>query len=75
MASEVKKEIQLEIAQACSWTSSAIPNWRLTEQRAPLEELNQIVRSTDEFKTAEVAGRLIKIATGDGMALVFYNNS
>jgi len=35
--------------------------------------LNQIVRGTHQFHKAETAGRLIKIRTGDGMALVFYN--
>ena len=46
----------------------------INEQRALLDTLNQIVRSTDEFRSAEAAGRLIKIPTGDGMALVFYNS-
>ncbi len=30
------------------------------------------VRATEQFQKAEAAERLIKIATGDGMALVFY---
>jgi hypothetical protein len=34
----------------------------------------KIVRSTDQFRSAEAAGRLIKIPTGDGMALIFYNS-
>ena len=48
---------------------------RLTdEQRALVDELNQIVRSSDEFNKAATAGRLMKIPTGDGMALIFYNS-
>jgi adenylate cyclase len=48
---------------------------RLTdEQQALVDELNQIVRSSDEFKKAAAAGRLMKIPTGDGMALIFYNS-
>jgi TolB-like protein/Flp pilus assembly protein TadD len=39
-----------------------------------IERLNQIVRGTDEFQAAEAAGHLIKIPTGDGMALVFYHS-
>jgi serine/threonine-protein kinase len=46
----------------------------INEQRALLDTLNQVVRGTDQFRSAEAAGRLIKIPTGDGMALVFYNN-
>src|SRR6266403_4227274 len=48
---------------------------RLTdEQQALVDELNQIVRSPDEFNQAAAAGRLMKIPTGDGMALIFYNS-
>src|SRR6266478_1014532 len=48
---------------------------RLTdEQQALVDELNQIVRSSDEFNKAAAAERLMKIPTGDGMALIFYNS-
>ena len=48
---------------------------RLTdEQHALVDELNRIVRSSDEFNKAAAAGRLMKIPTGDGMALIFYNS-
>ena len=48
---------------------------RLTdEQQALVDELNQVVRSSDEFNKAAAAGRLMKIPTGDGMALIFYNS-
>jgi adenylate cyclase len=48
---------------------------RLTdEHQALVDELNQISRSSDEFNKAAAAGRLMKIPTGDGMALIFYNS-
>ncbi len=48
---------------------------RLTDQQQALvDELNQIVRSSDEFNKAAAAGRLMKIPTGDGMALIFYDS-
>src|SRR5216110_3597623 len=48
---------------------------RLTDkQQALVDELNQVVRSSDEFNKAAAAGRLMKIPTGDGMALIFYNS-
>src|SRR5881394_532603 len=48
---------------------------RLTdEQQALVDELNQIVRGSEEFQKAASADRLIKIPTGDGMALIFYNS-
>src|SRR5438477_570348 len=48
---------------------------RLTdEQQALIDQLNQVVRSSAVFQKAEGADRLIKIPTGDGMALIFYNS-
>ena len=74
MSTEIKKEIQLEIAHVLFMDIVGYSKLLINEQRALLDTLNQIVRSTDEFRTAEAAGRLIKIPTGDGMALVFYNS-
>src|SRR6266516_5554993 len=41
------------------------------EQSEALQELNQIVRSTEAAQEAEAAGQLTVLPTGDGMALVF----
>jgi len=43
----------------------------VNEQRARIEELNEIVRSSEQFRNAETANRILKIPTGDGMSLVF----
>ena len=59
---------------SCSSTSLATRNSSINEQRAAIEELNRIVRASEQFQRAEAAGRLIKIPTGDGMALVFYTS-
>jgi len=74
MAAEIKKEIQLEIAHVLFIDIVGYSKLLINEQRALLDTLNQVVRSTDEFRNGEAAGRLIKIPTGDGMALVFYNS-
>src|SRR5881396_752951 len=74
MSAEVKKEIQLEIAHVLFIDIVGYSKLLINEQRALLDTLNQIVRSTDEFRNAEAAGTLIKIPTGDGMALVFYKS-
>jgi TolB-like protein/class 3 adenylate cyclase/Tfp pilus assembly protein PilF len=73
MSAEVKKEIQLEIAHVLFIDAVGYSKLSLDEQRTLIDRLNQLVRSTAEFRSAEAAGKLIKIATGDGMALVFYN--
>src|SRR5437870_11578595 len=41
------------------------------QQSELLRELNEVVSGTDEFQQAESAGKLIRLPTGDGMALVF----
>ena len=74
MSAEVKKEIELELAHVLFIDIVGYSKLLINDQRALLETLNQIVRSTDQFRKAEAVGRLIKIPTGDGMALVFYNS-
>src|SRR5262252_2717807 len=73
MSAEVKKEVQLEIGHVLFIDAVGYSKLSLDEQRKLVDRLNQLVRSTAEFRSAEAAGTLIKIATGDGMALVFYN--
>jgi hypothetical protein len=64
MSTEIKKEIQLEIAHVLFIDIVAYSKRGITDQRAATEKLNQIVQSTDEFRTAESENRLLKIATG-----------
>src|SRR6266540_1369700 len=44
----------------------------INDQHAAVEPLNPVGRASAQFQRAEAAGRLLKIPTGDGMALVFY---
>lgn len=74
MSAEVKKEVRSEIAHVLFVDIVGYSKLLINEQQALLEMLNKIVRATNEFRTAEAAGRLIKIPTGDGMALVFYSS-
>ena len=46
----------------------------LKQQSELLRELNEVVSGTNEFRQAESAGKLIRLPTGDGMALVFRTN-
>src|SRR5437773_9143780 len=74
MSTEIKKQIQLEIAHVLFIDIVGYSKLSINEQRAAVEELNQIVRTSEQFQRAEGAGRLLKIPTGDGMALVFYTS-
>src|SRR5436190_8567437 len=74
MSADVKKEIQLEIAHVLFIDIVGYSKLSINDQHAAVEELNQVVRASDQFQKAEATERLIKIATGDGMALVFYTS-
>lgn len=73
MSTEVKKEIELEIAYVLFIDIVGYSKPLVDQQRRLLEILNEIVRGTEQFQRAEVNNRLITIPTGDGMAMVFYN--
>ncbi len=46
----------------------------MDRQSQRIQQLQEIVRSTDEFRRAQESGQLISLPTGDGMALVFFQN-
>src|SRR5437588_12785747 len=74
MSTEIKKEIALEIAHVLFIDIVGYSKLSINHQNAVVEELNEVVRGSDQYQSAEAAGRLIKIPTGDGMALVFYTS-
>src|SRR6478672_2764102 len=74
MAAESKKEIELEIAHVLFLDIVGYSKLSVNEQHARVDELNQIVRTSEQFQKAEAANRILKIPTGDGMALVFYRS-
>ena len=47
----------------------------ISDQSQRLQELKEIVRGTEQFRIAEAEGKLQRLPTGDGVALVFRNNS
>src|SRR5438094_7438894 len=72
MATDINKEIQLEIAYILFIDTVGYSKLSINEQHAVVDELTQVVRATEQFQKADAPARLIKISTGDGMALVFY---
>jgi TolB-like protein/class 3 adenylate cyclase len=74
MSAEVKKEIQLEIGHVLFMDIVGYSKQLINEQRALRQTLNQIVRQTEQFRTADATGSLIKSPTGDGMALIFHGS-
>jgi len=74
MLAEVKKEIELEIAHVLFLDIVGYSKLSVNEQHGRVDELNGIVRLSEQFQKAEAANRILKIPTGDGMALVFYKS-
>ena len=74
MPIETRKEIELEIAHVLFIDIVGYSKLSINDQHAAVEELNRIVRASEQFQRAEAANRLIKIPTGDGIALVFYTS-
>jgi hypothetical protein len=75
MSSEIKTEIQLEIGHVLFMDIVDYSTRLIDQQRALRDTLNQIVRSTSQFKAADATRALIKSPTGDGMALVFHRSA
>src|SRR5438309_3409103 len=66
-----KSKAELEIAHVLFIDTVGYSKLSVVEQREWLDTLNRLVRSTERFRAAEVTGELIRLPTGDGMALVF----
>src|SRR5213082_1457332 len=74
MSEEPKAKLRLEIAHVLFIDIVGYSTRLTDEQQALVDQLNQVVRGSDEFQKASAMGRLMKIPTGDGMALIFYNS-
>src|SRR5437667_4975456 len=74
MSTEVKKEIQLEIAHVLFIDIVGYSKLSINDQHAAIDELTQLVRASEQFQKADASKRLVKIPTGDGMALVFHTS-
>jgi TolB-like protein/class 3 adenylate cyclase len=67
-------DLQLEIAHLLLIDVVGYSKLLVNEQIEVLQELNQIVRNTECFRAAEATGKLIRVSTGDGMALAFFHS-
>ena len=60
---------------SCSSTSSGTRSCSLNEQKERLRQLTDIVLATAQVQEIELNEQLLRLPTGDGMALVFRNSS
>ncbi|PYK60554.1 MAG: hypothetical protein DME43_04905 [Verrucomicrobia bacterium] len=66
MSTESNKEIQLEIAHVLFLDVAGYSKLSVNDQHATVEELNQIVRGSEQFQKTKAGYRLLKIPTDDG---------
>src|SRR5437773_9918468 len=74
MSLERKVDLHLEIAHVLLIDVVGYSKLLVNEQIELMQELNQIVRGTECFRMAEASGKLIRMPTGDGMALLFFHS-
>ena len=74
MPAQLKPARHLEIAHVLFIDVVGYSRLLVNEQREVVEQLNKIVRATPRFQASEAASKLIRIPSGDGMALVFFQS-
>ena len=74
MPSEQFPDVKFEIGHVLFIDIVGYSKLLITEQSDQLQKLKQIVRGTEQFRLAEAEGKLLRLPTGDGGALVFRTN-
>ena len=74
MPPESDDNLHLEIGHVLFIDIVGYSKLLITEQSARLQKLKEIVWGTEQFKRAQAEGKLLRLPTGDGGALVFRNN-
>ena len=64
-------DVDLEVAHVLSMDVVGYSKLFINDQTEVLAQLSQIVRDTAHFQKAKAEGKLIRLVTGDGMALIF----
>src|SRR5215471_5349906 len=71
MSPGTSSEVRLEIGHVLFIDIVGYSRLLITQQSEQIETLRKIVRSTAQFRRAEAEGKLLRLPTGDGGALVF----
>jgi TolB-like protein/class 3 adenylate cyclase/Tfp pilus assembly protein PilF len=71
---ELASDLHLEIAHLLLIDVVGYSKLLVEEEVELLQELTYIVRATQSFLSAEASGKLVRVATGDGMALLFFRS-
>ncbi len=71
MSTDTASEVKFEIGHVLFIDIVAYSQLLITQQSQQLDTLKQIVRGTEQLRAAEAEGKLLRLPTGDGGALVF----
>jgi TolB-like protein len=71
MADGPSSEVKFEIGHVLFIDIVGYSKLMITEQSEQLQTLKRVVRGTEQFHVAEAEGKLLRLPTGDGGALVF----
>src|SRR5713226_2893726 len=71
MLADSESHLHLEIGNVLFIDIVGYSKLLIDEQRERIQELREIVRGTVQFRIAEAEGKLMRLPTGDGGALVF----
>jgi len=71
MSAETGRHRRLEIAHVLFVDIVGYSKLLLNEQSEILDELNEVIRSAEQVRLAQDAGALLRLPTGDGVALIF----
>src|SRR5437016_9726352 len=74
MAADATKKIQFEIGHVLFIDIVGYSKLLINEQSEQIQTLRKIVRGAEQFRLAEAEGKLVRLPTGDGAALVFRTN-
>src|ERR1044071_7217642 len=71
MSSQMPSDVKFEIGHVLFIDIVGYSKLLMHEQSEQLQKLKEIVRGTEQFQLAETEGKLLRLPTGDGGALVF----
>src|SRR5881398_1235703 len=74
MLSEQSSDVKFEIGHVLFIDIVGYSKLLINEQSEQIQKLKEIVRGTEQFRLAETEGKLLRLPTGDGGALVFRNS-
>jgi len=75
MLSEQSSDVKFEIGHVLFIDIVGYSKLLINQQSEQIETLKKIVRGTEQVRLAEAEGKLLRLPTGDGGALVFRNSS